>query len=934
MDRFPDDIRFRSTWRPYQARVLGEMEQHLDDRKLHVVAAPGSGKTVLGLEVVHRLDAPALILAPTLAIRDQWVHRLVELFLPKGSGSPDWISRNLDEPKFFNVATYQSLHSIMSRDKDLETLSPEEMAEEEAEEVEEGDLEEEDLSPKEDKPRIHSWLDQNKRSNRNRMVADLPAELKAIGVKTIVLDEAHHLRSSWWKSLTKLIESFGGEIQVVSLTATPPFDVPDYEWERYVDLCGPVDAQIPVPELVMEGNLCPHQDLLLFTTPSDAENEELRRFRKSVAQFKEWLFGNEEFTAHIVTHPWMVDPDSDVEAILDEPEFYSSMLIYLKSRGFELKEEAVSLISDSSRGIPNLDDEWLEILLTKTIYPPGADRPKHPDYIIEVRNELKRIGALEMRKVRLRNVKAIEQLLKRSISKLQSIGDIVALETKSLGDKLRMVVLTDFIREATMPKEPNDRSALNQIGVVPIFEVIRRSEVSAKLGILSGSLVVIPQESMSDFYSCAKALGIGRSEIQARPLIHDPSFVEVDASSEVKHKLVKTITDLFTRGGIEVIVGTKSLLGEGWDAPSINALIMASFVGSYMLSNQMRGRAIRSESGNPEKTANIWHLVCVEPDSEDPGPDYETMERRFKAFVGVSHFEPLIENGFSRLGIKEPPLGKKDLKRANEDMLRRAGNRSEMRTAWEEALRRGEDGVRLVEDIQTKKVSLPRGFVFWNTISALFWEGVFWGTFFFLCYMDSATELVTYDARWALFMLLIGAAFAGLIAAPMTLKACWLFIRHGPVKSSMKSIGEALLKTLCHTGEIRTEYTKLRVVADEGPMGLVYCHLEGGSSRERAVYLRAMQEILDPITNPRYLLVRIPPPWMFLARKDYHTVPSVIGQKKKNAVYFAQMWSKHVGKMKLVYTRNREGRIVLLRARNHSLSDAFREKSDRITRWK
>ena len=31
---------------------------------------------------------------------------------------------------------------------------------------------------------------------------------------------------------------------------------------------------------------------------------------------------------------------------------------------------------------------------------------------------------------------------------------------------------------------------------------------------------------------------------------------------------------------IKVIIGTKSLLGEGWDAPCVNSLILASFVGS------------------------------------------------------------------------------------------------------------------------------------------------------------------------------------------------------------------------------------------------------------------------------------------------------------------------------------------------------------------
>ena len=53
-----------------------------------------------------------------------------------------------------------------------------------------------------------------------------------------------------------------------------------------------------------------------------------------------------------------------------------------------------------------------------------------------------------------------------------------------------------------------------------------------------------------------------------------------------------------------------ALLGEGWDAPCINTLVLASSVGSFMLSNQMRGRAIRVDSAQPQKTANIWHLVC------------------------------------------------------------------------------------------------------------------------------------------------------------------------------------------------------------------------------------------------------------------------------------------------------------------------------------
>lgn len=45
-----ETLTFRYRWRPYQQRVLDAIDQHLDDARLHIVAAPGAGKTTLGLE--------------------------------------------------------------------------------------------------------------------------------------------------------------------------------------------------------------------------------------------------------------------------------------------------------------------------------------------------------------------------------------------------------------------------------------------------------------------------------------------------------------------------------------------------------------------------------------------------------------------------------------------------------------------------------------------------------------------------------------------------------------------------------------------------------------------------------------------------------------------------------------------------------------------
>ena len=109
-----DTMSFRKEWLVYQSRLLEHLDRNLANRRLHLVAAPGSGKTVIGLEVIRRINQPTLVLAPTITIRDQWVDRLVDLFLPPGVGRPAWVSTELKKPAFLTVATYQALHSVYS----------------------------------------------------------------------------------------------------------------------------------------------------------------------------------------------------------------------------------------------------------------------------------------------------------------------------------------------------------------------------------------------------------------------------------------------------------------------------------------------------------------------------------------------------------------------------------------------------------------------------------------------------------------------------------------------------------------------------------------------------------------------------------------------------------------------------------------------------
>ena len=79
-------LEFHGTWRSYQARVLQNVSRYLSDDKIHIVAAPGSGKTTLGIELIKRLSANTLILAPSITIREQWAARIQEDFLCDGYG--------------------------------------------------------------------------------------------------------------------------------------------------------------------------------------------------------------------------------------------------------------------------------------------------------------------------------------------------------------------------------------------------------------------------------------------------------------------------------------------------------------------------------------------------------------------------------------------------------------------------------------------------------------------------------------------------------------------------------------------------------------------------------------------------------------------------------------------------------------------------------
>ena len=97
--------------------------------------------------------------------------------------------------------------------------------------------------------------------------------------------------------------------------------------------------------------------------------------------------------------------------------------------------------------------------------------------------------------------------------------------------------------------------------------------------------------------------------------------------------------------------------------------------------------------------------------------------------------------------------------------------------------------------------------------------------------------------------------------------------------------------------------------------------------------MRSLEEIMDIVNSPRYIIVRQSTFAGIFRQRDYHSVPALLA-KKELATHFGNQWGLHVGPKKLVDTRTIEGRKVMIKARIKSLAAQLTHPSERVSIWK
>jgi len=872
-------LKFQFPWRSYQDKLLKNFDTHIEDNHFHVIAPPGSGKTILGIEILRRIGKKTLVLAPTLTIRDQWQDRLQTFFT---DDTPfEQVSMDIKQPSTVTFSTYQSLHSFYKSFDDKDEF-------------------------------LQFFKDEN--------------------IETLVLDEAHHLKNAWWTCLIALKKSY--PYFIVALTATPPYDSSSLEVTKYFTLCGEVDDEISVPSLIREKDLSPHQDFIYFSKPYDSEINLIESYRDAIDEFIKNLLKDDSFITLLEGHRFYLDPANYSDDIYANTVFFSSILIALNDMGIAVDQTKLEFLGIGHQDriqFPRLDSNWLEILLQNLLVTDRDNLEAHEDYLLELEKQLKRFNALERSKVNLKGNDTVHKSLAFSPSKLESIIEILNSERLSLGDDLSCVILTDYVRKEYLNTQDKDVSKINKIGVLPIFHYLRTSTAVTKdIAILTGTIVIIHHSIIHAF----KAFSEGDSYIFTT-LKSDDNFVVVTASSTSNKNRVGILTRLFEEGIIKVLIGTKALLGEGWDAPSINSLILASFVGSFVSSNQMRGRAIRRDANKPQKTSNIWHLACIDPTDQYGGREIELLRRRFEAFVGITNTKvPFITDGYERLGIPKY-IEANSIENLNANTIERSGKRGETALQWKQSIGNGSELTRQIKLQESKEAETTfkeeRQFYFRKVSRLILVEFILIVLFFFLGSIVAALDLGI-DEQFLLGLKFVGIAILAYFGYKLY-KTIIHYLRHGFLAMRLENIGYAVLETMDEMQILNTMRRLVSVQSKRLSNGTVVCHLKGATKYEETFFLNILTELLGSVKSPRYVIVSS----NFFKKgfniENFYPVPEAFGKNKDTAMIFHKHWKRHMGNSELVFTRQPKGRRALLRARLFHHTNELNDHLDTLTAW-
>jgi hypothetical protein len=724
---FPD-IKFSGKLRPSQADVVKIARTQLaaGERKLHIVAPPGSGKTVTGLYLwAEVIRVPTLVLSPNTAIQSQWTAR-TDLFTTGGGKIPaHWISTDPEQPALLTSLTYQSVTLPSRGDDTLDTVAifnwVDQLIEKgEAKNPAEAQVWIESLQTK-NPHYYHDRLSHFRKKVRDEVSlggdtmkllhSSALATLKRLrdnGLGLVILDECHHLMSHWGRVLAATNEFLGNPI-VLGLTATPPEQAErdTADAKRYRAYFGPVDYEVPVPAVVKDGFLAPYQDLAYFVRPLGDELEYITQTSKTFDQLVEDLCKPPlddngqpvresmiNFTSRVLAERDLIIMKADSWNDFEDRAGLFSMAgrIFLRDRGVAFPEgvpelkltpyDEIAWADPLGRLLPILS-WYIRHGLRRSVKKADQDLAQHAISRLRLLgNQITETGSQQC-------ASPVSRILAYSRAKARALIPILQHEQTVLGGAIRAVVICDYEKTSAVSAELDHLLDDEAGGAIAAFRELLTDEDTDKLDpvLITGSTVLVDDDLRPKLESAAlQWLSLNKFSVefvwQETEGFHILSGKGADWCPRV---YVEMITELFQQGITHCLVGTRGLLGEGWDANKINVLIDLTCVTTSMTINQLRGRSFRLDPDVPEKLANNWDVVCIAPEFKKGLDDYHRFRKKHNNLYGVTD-DGCIEKGVGHVHAAfteiEPEGVEENMVELNRDMLERVEQRPHFRSLW------------------------------------------------------------------------------------------------------------------------------------------------------------------------------------------------------------------------------------------------------------
>ncbi|MBI1351331.1 MAG: DEAD/DEAH box helicase [Actinomycetales bacterium] len=860
-----------------------------------VVLPPGGGKTRVGLEAIERFDDPAVVFVPNTAVQGQWIEQALRL----GHTASD--SRDLRAR--VTVLTYQAL-AVFADEDDVE----------EAVDADVGALEERHLD------RLHP--------NAQALVR----RLVGLGPVTLVLDECHHLLDVWGELLAEVLDLLP-QARVLALTATPPEVLSADEATLVERLFGDIVYVATIPGFVRDGHLAPFRELVSFTEPTAGEAEYLQSTALRFAQlrsdlmtpgltsmgFLDWL--DERFVRRGSAErgPRGVPSLSWPQLVREQPDLADAVL---RASHAGLLSLPVGASPREQHRAPLDGDDWSLLIddFVRGALIPSTD-PRDLEVLERLRVALPGVGLRLTKRGLVRATSPVDRVVARSAAKAVAAVGIADLESQVRGDRLRLLVLCDFetagaqVPEGLVgviaPEEGSARGVLRRLMADPVTRMLRPV-------LVTGRTVACHRDHARDLAAWLQA-----ADPALQIEVAERDGIAVLEGGWNAKRWVPLLTRWFESGEGQVLIGTRGLLGEGWDARRVNVLVDLTTATTAVSVTQTRGRALRTDPEDPLKVAHTWTVVCVADGHPLGDRDYHRFVRKHAGFYAVTD-DGLITDGVAHVNPDLAPYAPPSAEERagiNADAVADARDHDQTRALWRigqpyEDAPIAEIRVRAARTLGIEVGSVAGGHPISSVLTPAGDGRV---------HLRSRRDVAL--RQW------LGGSPDEVEAAAQA--------------GTLSAFAAAVADGLAATGWDIAGATQVRIAPTTG--GSYRIWLEGVGEASSQAFADALDEVLMPLASPRYVVPRyvIPPSttkrearrlaWRMLWRRPieatvvWHAVPSVLGARRELVDAFAEAWHRWVSPGMPLYTGAPDGAGVLAAQRG---DDPFSVETTMRVEWR